>query len=188
MTPYRLNQASFPVRLRRRLSRPGLTTACRGAQRRGWEERSRPEPRAAPPSARAWRGRRAPDLPWSEHRGTLGSGGRNRRRVWFVRVQPRRHALCRHRSRDLARRPPLCRLAGCFEVVRRPLPRRVIATIVWFVSVLVLLYHCQCRAKPLVLHDLARFHGLDLVKLPERQRYSLKPKFDSGFGKTVLRQ
>ena len=34
-----------------------------------------------PLTARAWRGRRAPDLPWSEHCGRLGSGRRNRRRV-----------------------------------------------------------------------------------------------------------
>ena len=142
-------------------SRP--TTARRGAQRRGWEKRSRPQPRAAPTSARAWRGRRAPDLPWSEHPGTLGSGRRNRRRG-FVRARPRRHALCRHRSRDLARRPSLCRLARCFEVVRWPLPRRVIAAPMRLVGVLVLLDHCQCCAKPLVLHDLARFHGLDLIR------------------------
>ena len=82
-----------------------------------------------------------------------------------IRVQPRRH-----RSRDLARRPSLCRLARCFEVVRRPLPRRVIATTVRLVGVLVLLYHRQCRPKPLVLNDLAGFHGLDLVDLAERQR------------------
>ena len=108
--------------------------------------------------------RRAPThLPWSEHPGTLGSGWRNRRRG-FVRVQPRRHALCRHRSRDLARRPSLCRLARCFEIVRWPLLRRVIATPMRLVGVLVLLDHCQCCAKPLVLHDLARFHGLDLIR------------------------
>jgi hypothetical protein len=48
-------------------SRPD-TQQCRGAQRRGKEERSHPEPRAAPASARAWR---APDLLRSEHRGTI---------------------------------------------------------------------------------------------------------------------
>ena len=51
-------------------SRPG---AARAAARNGgdWEERSHPEPRAARSFARAWRGWRAPDLPRSEHRGTL---------------------------------------------------------------------------------------------------------------------
>ena len=42
--------------------------------------------RSAPNSARAWRGRQTPDLPRSEHRGRLGSGRGNRRRVWLVRV------------------------------------------------------------------------------------------------------
>jgi hypothetical protein len=56
-------RACFPVPTWRRQSR--------GAQRRGWEERSHPEPRAARSFARAWRGWRAPDLPRSEHRGTL---------------------------------------------------------------------------------------------------------------------
>ena len=51
-------------------SRPGAAGA---AARNGgdWEERSHPEPRAARPFARAWRGWGAPDLPRSEHRGTL---------------------------------------------------------------------------------------------------------------------
>ena len=48
------------------------------AQRRGREERSHPEPRAARPFARAWRGWRAPDLPRSEHRGTLRTSRRIR--------------------------------------------------------------------------------------------------------------
>ena len=42
-----------------------------GAQRRRWEERSHPEPRAVRHGARAWRGWRAPDLARSEHRGSL---------------------------------------------------------------------------------------------------------------------
>ena len=51
-------------------SRPG---AAQATARSGgdWEERSHPEPRAARSFARAWRGWRAPDLPRSEHRGTL---------------------------------------------------------------------------------------------------------------------
>jgi len=40
--------------------------------------------------------------------------------------------------------------------------------LVRLVGLLVLLYHCQCRAKPLVLHDLT--NGLDLVEFPEGQR------------------
>ena len=56
-------RACFPVPTWRRQSR--------GAQPRGWEERSHPEPRTARSFARAWRGWRAPDLPRSEHRGTL---------------------------------------------------------------------------------------------------------------------
>jgi hypothetical protein len=59
-------KSSFPVRSAHLLSRPDLPTPRRGAQRRGWEERSHPQPPAAP---RAWRGWRAPDLPRSEHRG-----------------------------------------------------------------------------------------------------------------------
>ena len=87
--------------------------------------------------------------------------------MWFVRVPPR-HALRRHCSRDRARRPSLCQLARCFEVVWRPLPRRVIATTVRLVGVLLPLDHCQCRIKPLVLHDLTRFNGPDLVECPKR--------------------
>jgi hypothetical protein len=64
-------QTRFPVRSVTLLSRPDLAPPGRGAQRRGREERSRPEPRAARSFARAWRGWRAPDLPRSEHRGTL---------------------------------------------------------------------------------------------------------------------
>ena len=41
-------ETSFPVRPKRLLSRPGLTMHRHGAQRRGREEHSRPEPRAAP--------------------------------------------------------------------------------------------------------------------------------------------
>ncbi len=64
----------FPVRPPSLLSRPDLARRGHGAQRRGWEERSHPQPRAARPCARAWRGWRAPDLPRNEHRGTLRSG------------------------------------------------------------------------------------------------------------------
>ena len=51
-------------------SRPG---AAQATARSGgdWEERSHPQPRTARCCARAWRGWRAPDLPRSEHRGTL---------------------------------------------------------------------------------------------------------------------
>ena len=51
-------------------SRPGAAqvTARSGGD---WEERSHPQPRTARCCARAWRGWRAPDLPRSEHRGTL---------------------------------------------------------------------------------------------------------------------
>ena len=51
-------------------SRPGVAqvTARSGGD---WEERSHPQPRTARCCARAWRGWRAPDLPRSEHRGTL---------------------------------------------------------------------------------------------------------------------
>src|ERR1700733_70379 len=105
---------------------------------------------------------RAPWHAQPEAGGTSGECG-------LSRVQPCRHTLCRHRSRELARRPSLCRLARCFEVVRRPLPRRVIATPVRLVAVLVLLDHCQCRSKPLVLHDLTRFDRLDLVEFPKWQ-------------------
>jgi hypothetical protein len=49
---------------------PAPTWLCPGpgAQQRGWEARSHPQPRAA---QRAWRGWRAPDLPRREHQGTL---------------------------------------------------------------------------------------------------------------------
>ena len=63
-------RACFPVPTWRRQSR--------GAQPRGWEERSHPEPGAARCCARAWRGWRAPDLPRSEHRGTLRTSRRAR--------------------------------------------------------------------------------------------------------------
>jgi hypothetical protein len=66
-----LHQSSFPVRSAHLLSGSDLATPRRGAQRRGWEERSHPEPRAA------WRGWRAPDLPRSEHRGTLNLSRRS---------------------------------------------------------------------------------------------------------------
>ena len=56
-------RACFPV--------PTWQYPGHGAQRRRWEERSHPQPRAARPIARAWRGWRAPDLLRSEHRGTL---------------------------------------------------------------------------------------------------------------------
>ncbi len=61
----------FLVRFESLLSRPDLTS--RAAERNAGEEeeRSHPEPRAAPSSARAWRGWRAPDLPRSEHRGKM---------------------------------------------------------------------------------------------------------------------
>ena len=64
------NQLSGSAKAPAFLSRPD-NASCHGAQRRGREEHSRPEPRTAPASARAWRGRRAPDLPRSEHHGTL---------------------------------------------------------------------------------------------------------------------
>ena len=70
-------KSSFPVRSEGLLSRPDLDCRCHGAQRRGWEEHSHPEPRAARACARAWRGWRAPALPRSEHRGTLGPVGRS---------------------------------------------------------------------------------------------------------------
>jgi hypothetical protein len=50
---------------------PTWRRSSHGALRRGREERSHPEPRAARSFARAWRGWRAPDLPRSEHRGIL---------------------------------------------------------------------------------------------------------------------
>ena len=55
-----INEPAFP-------SRPGAAqvTARSGGD---WEERSHPQPRTARCCARAWR---APDLPRSEHRGTL---------------------------------------------------------------------------------------------------------------------
>jgi len=58
-----INEPAFP-------SRPGAAqvTARSGGD---WEERSHPQPRTARCCARAWRGWRAPDLPRSEHRGTL---------------------------------------------------------------------------------------------------------------------
>ncbi len=69
--------------------------------------------------------------------------------MWFVTVQPRRHALL----------PPLQPRSGAtavpssagpvLRVVRRPLPRRVIATPVRLVGVLVLLDHRQRRASRL---------------------------------------
>ncbi len=77
---------SFPVRSVSLLSGPDLPTPGRGAQRRGWEEQSHPEPRAAP---QAWRGWRAPDLPRSEHRGTLGSSRRISKIVTKTRRQLR---------------------------------------------------------------------------------------------------
>jgi hypothetical protein len=60
--------ACFPVR--RAACFPVPTWPCPGpgAQQRGWEARSHPQPRAA---QRAWRGWRAPDLPRREHQGTL---------------------------------------------------------------------------------------------------------------------
>src|ERR1019366_2749206 len=67
-------------------SRPGAAGAA-GRSGGDWEERSHPEPRAARPFARAWRalGReertKAPDLPRSEHRGTL-------RTSWRIRLSP----------------------------------------------------------------------------------------------------
>jgi hypothetical protein len=95
-------RACFPVPTWRRQSR--------GAQRRGWEERSHPEPRAARSFARAWRGWRAPDLPRSEHRGTLppvedralahplrSVTSRNQRQAYGVRGVER--CLPRHLSR-----------------------------------------------------------------------------------------
>jgi len=64
----------FLVRLTRLLSRPGLTHPgpWRGAEgKRGVQ--SPGATRSVFP--RAWRGRRAPDLPRSEHRGTLSPAG-----------------------------------------------------------------------------------------------------------------
>ena len=57
---------------------PTWRRSSHGAQRRGREERSHPEPRTARPFARAWRGWRASDLPRSEHRGTLRTSRRIR--------------------------------------------------------------------------------------------------------------
>ncbi|HME25227.1 MAG TPA: hypothetical protein VKI44_28520 [Acetobacteraceae bacterium] len=52
------------------------------------------------------------DLPRSEHRGTLGSGRRNRRRVWFVRVQPPAAPRSRATAAPIWRDGrPFCRLA-----------------------------------------------------------------------------
>ena len=51
-----------------------------------WEEQSHPEPRAARSFARAWRGWRAPDLPRSEHRSTLGTSRRARLPRFHLRI------------------------------------------------------------------------------------------------------
>jgi hypothetical protein len=90
-------------------SRPG---AAQATARNGgdWEERSHPQPRTARSCARAWRGWRAPDLPRSEHRGTLppvedrasahplrSVTSRNRRHAYGVRGVER--CLPRHLSR-----------------------------------------------------------------------------------------
>ena len=90
-------------------SRPG---AAQATARSGgdWEERSHPQPRTARSCARAWRGWRAPDLPRSEHRGTLppvedrasahplrSVTSRNRRHTCCVRGVER--CLPRHLSR-----------------------------------------------------------------------------------------
>jgi hypothetical protein len=72
-------KSSFLVRLASLLSRPDLATPKprratqgMGLGREERTNRSHPEPRAARPIARAWRGWRAPDLRRSEHRGILG--------------------------------------------------------------------------------------------------------------------
>jgi hypothetical protein len=90
-------------------SRPG---AAQATARNGgdWEERSHPQPHTARSCARAWRGWRAPDLPRSEHRGTLppvedrasahplqSVTSRNRRHAYGVRRVER--CLPRHLSR-----------------------------------------------------------------------------------------
>ena len=76
-----IGTACFPV--------PTWQRPSHGAQRRGWEERSHPEPRAARLSARAWRGWRAPDLLRSEHRGTLITSRRIRKIITKGRRQLR---------------------------------------------------------------------------------------------------
>src|ERR1700727_1796524 len=48
-------------------------------------------------------------------------------------------AFSRHRGCNLARRPSLCRLAGRFQVVRRPLPSGEIATPVLLLRYLIVL-------------------------------------------------
>jgi hypothetical protein len=54
---------------------PGLTTPGRRAQWPSREARSRAQPRAAAPSRRAWRARRALHLDGREHGATLGIAG-----------------------------------------------------------------------------------------------------------------
>ena len=108
--PHGVMQTGFPVRSGDPAfpSRPG---AAQAAARSGgdWEQRSHPQPRTARCCARAWRGWRAPDLPRSEHRGTLppvedrastyplrSVTSRNRRHAYFVssveRCLPRYHS------------------------------------------------------------------------------------------------
>jgi len=70
----RVTEVNIGVYTLNRMLELGRPESVRGAQRRGWEGRSRPQPRAAPARGRARRGRRAPDLPRSEHRGRLARG------------------------------------------------------------------------------------------------------------------
>lgn len=78
-------------------SRPGAAGAAARnggawASKKTKEERSHPQPRAARPFARAWRGWRAPDLPRSEHRGTLCPSRR-------IRPSPFHWEALRHETR-----------------------------------------------------------------------------------------
>jgi hypothetical protein len=119
--------------------------------------------------ARAWRERRAPDLPRSEHRGTLGSGQRNRQRVWFVRVQPPSHrVLVPPRPRSDVMAVPLSAgpaLPGCSVAAAgrgdsdagsaRSCPGAALSL--------------PTPRQAACFHDLTRVHGLDLVGFPIRQ-------------------
>jgi hypothetical protein len=70
----------------------------------------------------------------------------------------------RGRSGPAARRPVLRRQTRRFQIVRWPLSRRVVTTPVRRIGRLLLFYRSQRRAEPLVLHNRAGFHGLDLVE------------------------
>ena len=124
--------------------------------------------RTAPRAASVKDGRRPPKarsvLDGSEHGAMLGGP---------EGVGVRQSA--RQGGSGLAGRPAFRGQAGRLEIVRRPLPRRVVATLARRIGGLLRPHVRQSLGQPLVLDDRAGLHRADLVEHPKRQGNAVVP-------------